>query len=300
MSGWIKLHRKIWEWPYANDPDYIAIWIYLLTHASHQERDVMFAGKRTTLKCGQLVTGRQAISEKTGVTQSKVQRVLKRLESEQQIEQQTSNRNRLISLAGWESYQASEQQIEQQMNNHRTTDEQPVNTNKNDKKKRMVTKEKKGTNVPKEKMASAEDVAIPENLDTEDFREAWEEWLQYRAELKQKVTAISAKKQLKQLKQHSPEEAVKIIENSIANSWKGLFPESIKSKDNTPKRYPFNQRVFRRDKGDPRYNPVNYPFYEWLLGKTFYVDDERKRVFDENGTHRTDLFVDTDGLVEKW
>lgn len=133
-SGWVKLHRKIWNWPYASDPDYMAIWVYLLTHATHQDMDVIFNGQRVTLKAGQLVTGRKVISEKTGVTQSKVQRVLTRLESEQQIEQQTGNRNRLIALVHWQFYQESEQPNERQMNNKRTTDEHPVNTNKNIKK----------------------------------------------------------------------------------------------------------------------------------------------------------------------
>lgn len=50
------------------------------------------------LNPGQLITGRKAISDKLRVTESKVQRVLKCYESEQQIEQQTGNRNRLITI----------------------------------------------------------------------------------------------------------------------------------------------------------------------------------------------------------
>lgn len=50
----------------------------------------------------------------------------------QQIEQQTSTKNRLITIINWNEYQQSEQQIEQQVNSNRTTSEQQVNTNKND------------------------------------------------------------------------------------------------------------------------------------------------------------------------
>src|SRR5690606_33660381 len=80
---------------------------------------------------GQLLTGRKSISSELKISESKVTRILKSLEIEQQIEQQTSNKNRLISIVSWTKYQNDEQQNEQQLNNKRTTTEQQVNTNKN-------------------------------------------------------------------------------------------------------------------------------------------------------------------------
>lgn len=152
MSGWVKLYRKIWDWPFSSDSDYVAVWVYLLTHAAHQEHSVLFNGSKVTINAGQLVTGRKVISEKTGVSESKIQRILKCLESEQQIKQLTSPRSRLISLLQWEYYQDGEQQIEQQTNNRRTTDEQLMNTYKNDKNNKNGKKEKKGGKPPKEKV----------------------------------------------------------------------------------------------------------------------------------------------------
>lgn len=134
MNGYIKIHRKILDNPIVcKDGDHFAIWCYLLLNATHKELDVLFKGERLTLKEGQLLTGRKSISQKLKISESKVQRVLNRFESEQQIEQQTSSQNRLITITKWHEYQESEQQIEQQLNNERTTTEQRVNTNKNDK-----------------------------------------------------------------------------------------------------------------------------------------------------------------------
>ena len=65
----------------------------------------------------------------------------KKLEIEHQIEQQTSNENRLITILNWDDYQKSELLIEQQVNNERTTSEQQVNTNKNVKNVRNINKE---------------------------------------------------------------------------------------------------------------------------------------------------------------
>jgi hypothetical protein len=113
------------------DADHFAVWGYLLLNATHAEYSVLFKGKRTTLKSGQLLTGRKSISSTLSINESKVTRILKLFENEHQIEQQTSNQNRLISIVNWDCYQSCEQQIEQQVNNERTTSEQQVNTNKN-------------------------------------------------------------------------------------------------------------------------------------------------------------------------
>lgn len=132
MQGWISLHRKILDNPVVcKDAEYLSVWIYLLLNATHKSIPAMFKGTKITLQEGQLITGRKTISDKLKVSESKVQRILKAFENEQQIEQQSSNKNRLISIKNWHLYQDAEQRIEQPVNNERTTDEQPVNTNNN-------------------------------------------------------------------------------------------------------------------------------------------------------------------------
>lgn len=127
-EGWIKLHRKLLDNPVTmKDTDHLAVWIYLLLNASHNEHPALFKGEKIMLKPGQLITGRKSIALALHIDESKVERILKSLKSEQQIEQQTSSKNRLISITNWEFYQQSEQQV----NNKRTTSEQQVNTNKN-------------------------------------------------------------------------------------------------------------------------------------------------------------------------
>ena len=135
-QGWIKLHRKLKEKGWYNRSEYVHLWIHLLMEANHKGKEFFFAGENIVLKPGQMVTGRKSLSAVTGISESKVQRILKCFENEQQIEQQTTNKFRLISLPNWKEYQLSEQQSEQQMNNKRTTSEQQVNTNKNDNNKK--------------------------------------------------------------------------------------------------------------------------------------------------------------------
>lgn len=133
-AGWIKVHRKLLNNPVVMiDSDHLAVWVYLLLNATHEEYKVIFKGKAIWLKPGQLITGRKKISSELLICESKVERILKLFRSEHQIEQQTSNRNRLITLVNWNEYQHFEQQNEQPMNNKRTTSEQQADTNKNNK-----------------------------------------------------------------------------------------------------------------------------------------------------------------------
>ena len=148
-QGWVKIYRKILDNPIVcKDSETFSVWIYLLLNATHNEYEIIFKGKRIKLKSGQLITGRESISKKLKINESKVQRILKLFENEQQIEQQTSNKNRLITIVNWGLYQDNEQQIEQQVNNKRTTSEQQVNTNKNVKNNKNDNNVKNNINSP--------------------------------------------------------------------------------------------------------------------------------------------------------
>tara|TARA_R110000782_G_scaffold74323_1_gene148509 strand:- start:623 stop:1450 length:828 start_codon:yes stop_codon:yes gene_type:complete len=124
-SGWIKIHRKLWKNPRAQDPEWVSVWLYLLSHAAHTECRAMFKGQVYTLKPGQLVTGRKIISRDTGVHESKVFRIINQLKGEQQIEQQAGSKSSMFTVLNWESHQVGEQQIEQQANSRLNSNRTP-------------------------------------------------------------------------------------------------------------------------------------------------------------------------------
>lgn len=128
-NGWIKVHRKMLDNPVVfKDPDHLAVWMYLLLEATHQDYPKMFGGKKVVLKPGQLITGRKVISEKTGVEESKVKRILKLFKSEQQIDQQAERYGSIISILSWNEYQNCDQQNDQQVTNECPTSDQRVTT----------------------------------------------------------------------------------------------------------------------------------------------------------------------------
>ena len=84
------------------------------------------------LKKGQLITGILSISKKLKINKDKIQRTLKCFENDKQIEQQTSNKNRLITILNWEQYQSNNKQNDKQMINNCETDDKQLITNNND------------------------------------------------------------------------------------------------------------------------------------------------------------------------
>ncbi len=140
MTGWLKLHRKIVEHPRFRDGDWLKVWLWMLSEAAFEPRRVLWQGKPYELQPGEFTAGRKQIAAKTGVSESKVTRIIAWLKSEHQIEQQASNKYSLFSVLKWEAYQQTEQPIEQPPNSHRTATEQPPNTPKECKEVQEVKK----------------------------------------------------------------------------------------------------------------------------------------------------------------
>lgn len=133
-DGWIKVYRKLQEKSfYKKDSEAVHLWIHILMSATHKPTEETLGGRKIICQPGQFTTGRKQLANSTGINESKIERLLTKFEKiEQQIEQQKSNTNRLITVLNWSEYQI----IEQQSNNERTTDEQQLNTLQEEKNKR--------------------------------------------------------------------------------------------------------------------------------------------------------------------
>jgi len=127
-NGYIKLHRKILDNPIVmKSSDHLAVWMYLLLNATHKSFDAMIGSKKVTLNSGQLITGRKVMAKVLKINESKIQRILKLFENDKQIEQQTNNVCRIISILKWSDYQQSNIQV----NNKRTLNNNVKNVKNN-------------------------------------------------------------------------------------------------------------------------------------------------------------------------
>ena len=212
MEGWVKLHRKIIDKAfYSKDSEKVHLWIHLLLKANHCDYEEMLGGKPIICKSGQFTTGRKQLSNETGICESKIERILTYFEkTEHQIEQQKTSTNRLISIINWNEYQIVEQQIEQRVNNKRTTSEQQVDTLQEDKELKKINN------------INIDALEISEN-----FKEIVFVWLKYKSDRKEKYKSEESiklfYKKLLKLSNNDSKLALRIIEQSMANNWAGIF-----------------------------------------------------------------------------
>jgi DNA-binding MarR family transcriptional regulator len=121
--GYVPVWRKLKDSTFYRDSEAVHLWLHILFEAQHSEKKEWFKGKEVVLQEGQFTTGRKRLASETGISESKIQRLLKKFEKCHMIEQQTNSANRLISITNYKSHKASEQQV----NSKRTASEQQVN-----------------------------------------------------------------------------------------------------------------------------------------------------------------------------
>ena len=206
-NGWIKIHRKLQDSPIMSKPEYLTVWIHLLLLANHEKTEFIFNNQKMVLESGQLITSRQKLAAVCGIQESKIDRILKYLKSEQQIEQQTNNKFRLITIKNWNLYQQSEQQNEQPVNNQRTTSEQPVNT-------------------PKELISikNNDKKDIPPRFTDTNLNHTFKQFLEMRKLIKKPLTTHGEELIIKRLNKENVETAIGMLNQSIERSWAGIFP----------------------------------------------------------------------------
>lgn len=110
MSGWIKLHRGIFDHWIASDPDYFCVWLRILTDANFEDKKHLFNGALLEIKRGQIIFGLEAWSAKTGVTIAKLRKLLDMLEKDKMINRQKTNKYSLISITNYSLYQDDDRQ----------------------------------------------------------------------------------------------------------------------------------------------------------------------------------------------
>lgn len=113
-EGWIKAHRKMLDNPVVcKDGEHLAVWMYLLLNATHENKEVMFGGKKITLTPGQLLTSAREIGKALKFDHVKVHRILKFFEGktksetrfETPIETRTDRQKTLVVIKNWGVYQ---------------------------------------------------------------------------------------------------------------------------------------------------------------------------------------------------
>ncbi len=135
MVGHIKLDRKILEWEWYKNANVSRVFIHLLLTANH--KDGKWQGHE--IKRGQLITGRIELSKDVGLSEMQIRTCLEKLKTTNEITIKSSNKNSLITICKYDTYQSFKNENNQQDNQLRNfelsnkypTNNQQITTNNN-------------------------------------------------------------------------------------------------------------------------------------------------------------------------
>lgn len=145
-QGWIKLHRALMDWEWYDDIITRGIFIHCLLRANHTDTN----WRGIELKRGQFVTSLKHLAEENGISVQTLRTHLKRLKSTRELTIKSTNKNSIITVCKYESYQSEKSeantQTNTQANKQVTSNQQATNiqltTDKNDKNNKNVNNEK--------------------------------------------------------------------------------------------------------------------------------------------------------------
>jgi len=213
------LTRKIFESSiWKDDPHILKLFIYLIGTARHKKDPKKYNGFE--IKRGELVTSLSLLADdnefiKNGRLQqwsrAKVSRMLKVLEEQEYIKILSDTYGTHISILKYDTYQSP--------STYKTnTSETPLKRLCND-TETVLSINNNGNKENKEKKTKY--FSLPDELDKKITPEQWNEWQDYRKEIKKPLTPTAISKQVKFLtEQPNPAEC---INTAIMNSWQGLF-----------------------------------------------------------------------------
>jgi hypothetical protein len=101
LNGFIVLHRKMLEWEWYNDIPCKVLFLHIILKANF--KDTKWRG--ITIKRGQLVTGRLALAEQTGLTERQIRTALNKLKTTSNLTIKTTNKYSIITITNYEKYQ---------------------------------------------------------------------------------------------------------------------------------------------------------------------------------------------------
>lgn len=212
-QGWVKIHRVILNKPIwqCSTAEQKTILITLLLMANHEHREWQWKGKNFMVNPGQFITSLDGIVKTCGkgISVQNVRSALKRFEKFGFLTCRTTSTCTLITIVNWDLYQKDESYDDKGSDNKITKSSQTANkevtTNKNDKNDKEC------------KEIYSENPELNNSL---------HEFIEMRETIKRPLTKRGSELVLKELNKlsHCDDEKIEILNQSILNSWQGLFP----------------------------------------------------------------------------
>ena len=125
-NGWIKLHRKLIDWEWYDDPNTLRLFLHILLKANHKTKKY----RGVTIKPGQIMTGQDLLASELGLTRRNIRTSLTKLKSTNELTIKSSAKGTIIQIVNYVDYQM----VTSKTTSDRPTSDQRPTTNKKDKK----------------------------------------------------------------------------------------------------------------------------------------------------------------------
>lgn len=140
-DGWVKVYRELLNKPIWQEstPEQKIVLITLLLMVNHEPKEWEWKGEKYVVQPGQCITSLESIALKAGrgISIQNVRTALKRFEKYGFLTNDSTNKNRIITIVNWDLYQVVKDEPNRQSNKRLTGNQQAINkqltTNKNDK-----------------------------------------------------------------------------------------------------------------------------------------------------------------------
>lgn len=117
QEGFVIVYRDLLDWQYHDNPNAVALWIYILLKARWSDG----FQNGVEIRRGQLMTTLATISAETGLNTGVINRLLKKFESDNQISVKTTNRFSVINVINYAKFQSLDGASGKQTENKRKT-----------------------------------------------------------------------------------------------------------------------------------------------------------------------------------
>lgn len=212
IDGWVKMDRDILEWEWYDDTNTKSVFIHCLLRANF--KDTKWRGKE--IKRGEFYTSIATLVREINLSPRKIRTSLKKLEDTGYISTKSDKRGTLIRVNNYTERQDSNTSKGQIIDKVKSN---KGKTNVNSIRKKEGKKERENNVEIYNKIL--EDFDLPISME-----KAIKDWMKYKTDNGQPYKEFALKtfiKKLLELSNKDPVIATKIIEQSIANNYKGIF-----------------------------------------------------------------------------
>jgi hypothetical protein len=207
-DGYIKLYRSMLKWEWYDDINTKVVFLHLLLTVNHY--DEQWHG--IEIRRGSRVSSYGKLAKETRLSVQNVRTSIKRLISTGELTHSATAEYGLFTIVNYEKYQCPTHDLTE---SQQSANSQPTHNQQQSKKAR------------KQESNNKEIISPIVSLEIEpEIAEAWDAYLEMRKGCKPPMTERAKKMALDKLNEFAPNDykkQIKILNQSVLNSWKGLY-----------------------------------------------------------------------------